>query len=70
VDEKWSVVGFADAGFVGADPDFDRGESHYGAGLGLRYDTGLGPIRVDVATSLGDNAGENFELYVGIGQAF
>jgi len=25
---------------------------------------------VDVATSLGDNAGENFELYVGIGQAF
>lgn len=70
VRDKWSVVGFADAGFVGADSWFDNGDSHYGAGFGVRYDTGLGPIRVDVATPLGSNAGENFELYIGIGQAF
>lgn len=67
----WAVVGFADAGFVAADSWWDdRGRSHAGAGLGVRYETGLGPIRVDIATPLGNDAGEEFELYVGIGQAF
>ena len=46
------------------------GDWHSGAGLGLRYDTGIGPIRVDVATPLDDDAGKSFELYIGIGQAF
>ncbi|MEL6267243.1 MAG: BamA/TamA family outer membrane protein, partial [Pseudomonadota bacterium] len=39
--------------------------------LGLRYDTGIGPIRLDVGVPVngpGDNSG--FELYIGIGQAF
>ena len=63
-------MGFADAGFVGRDSFWDNGSSHYGAGVGVRYDTGLGPIRVDLATPLGSNAGENVELYIGIGQAF
>lgn len=70
VKDKWSVVGFADAGFVGRDSFWDNGSSHYGAGIGVRYDTGLGPIRVDLATPLGSNAGDNVELYIGIGQAF
>lgn len=70
VKDKWSVVGFADAGFVGRDSWWDNGNSHYGAGFGVRYDTGLGPIRVDLATPLGSNAGDNIELYIGIGQAF
>jgi len=30
----------------------------------------VGPIRVDLATPIGENAGENLELYIGIGQAF
>lgn len=68
---KWSVVGFADAGFVGANSWWDdQGNTHYGAGFGVRYDTGLGPIRVDIATPIGSNAGDGIELYVGIGQAF
>ena len=67
----WSVVGFADAGFVGRDSDWDDpGNTHAGAGLGLRYETGLGPIRVDLATPLDSDAGRRFELYIGIGQAF
>jgi len=71
VSEKWSVVGFADGGLVGADSWWkDEGRNHYGAGLGLRYATGLGPIRVDLATPLGSDAGKRVELYIGIGQAF
>ena len=68
---EWSIVGFADAGFVGEDSfGSANGNWHSGAGLGVRYDTGFGPIRVDVATPLDDNAGGDFELYIGIGQAF
>lgn len=67
----WSVVGFADGGFVGAGSwGNGTGNSHGGAGFGLRYDTGLGPIRVDIATPLDSDAGRDFEIYIGIGQAF
>jgi translocation and assembly module TamA len=67
----WGAVGFIDAAKVSAGSVFDGfTDEHAGAGFGIRYDTGLGPIRVDVATPIGSNAGENFELYVGIGQAF
>ncbi|MFK7938508.1 MAG: autotransporter assembly complex family protein [Roseovarius sp.] len=68
---EWSVVGFADTGFVGQDALGQiNGDWHSGAGLGVRYDTTFGPIRVDVATPLDNDAGEDFELYIGIGQAF
>lgn len=66
------LVGFYDAGMVTEDSGF-AGDSdwHAGAGVGLRYDTGIGPIRVDVATPVtGDDAGQAYELYIGIGQAF
>ena len=67
----WSVVGFADTGFVGQDSwGAKNGGWHSGAGVGARYDTGFGPIRVDVATPLDSGAGSDFELYIGIGQAF
>ncbi|WP_246162192.1 autotransporter assembly complex protein TamA [Roseovarius faecimaris] len=68
---EWSVVGFADAGFIGQDALGQvNGNWHSGAGVGVRYDTGFGPIRVDVATPLDNDAGKDFELYIGIGQAF
>ncbi|MGJ8624555.1 MAG: autotransporter assembly complex protein TamA [Yoonia sp.] len=72
VTDKIGVVGFYDTGFVGADAlPFDNGEWHAGAGLGVRYDTGIGPIRLDVATpTSGDSAGQSVEVYIGIGQAF
>ena len=72
VTDNISVVGFYDHGTIGRDafPDADS-PSHAGAGLGLRYDTGLGPLRLDVATpASGDEAGESLFFYVGIGQAF
>ncbi len=70
--EAIQVVGFYDWGYVGenATPD-STGGSHSGAGLGLRYNTGIGPIRLDVATPVsGDDAGSSYYIYVGIGQAF
>jgi translocation and assembly module TamA len=39
--------------------------------LGLRYQTGFGPIRIDVATPLGRRAGESpVAVYVALGQSF
>ena len=53
VSERIGVVGFVDWGSIGLD-SFTGGfsDSHAGAGLGLRYDTGLGPIRLDVAAPI------------------
>lgn len=72
VTEKIGVVGFVDAGYIGAEQFYDgSGEWHSGAGLGLRYDTGIGPIRLDVAVpTSGPEVNEDFQVYIGIGQAF
>ncbi|QDC08753.1 outer membrane protein assembly factor [Oceanicola sp. D3] len=71
VSDKIQVVGFYDFGLVSAESwPGDEGESHAGAGLGIRYQTGLGPIRLDVATPTGGDTGDGVELYIGIGQAF
>jgi len=43
----------------------------YGAGIGLRYLTPVGPIRLDVATPLNPRPGDSrWAVYVSIGQAF
>lgn len=69
--DSWGFAAFADAGFVGQDSwGTSNGDWQAGAGLGVRYQTGIGPIRVDLATPLDSDAGEDFELYIGIGQAF
>jgi translocation and assembly module TamA len=42
-----------------------------GAGIGARYYTSTGPIRVDFAVPLNKQpGGDSFEVYIGIGQAF
>jgi len=72
VRENIGLVGFYDAGFITEESGF-AGDSdwHAGAGIGLRYNTGIGPIRVDVATPVtGDDAGQEYQFYIGIGQAF
>ncbi len=69
--DRASVVVFADAGFIGAESTPGRnGEWHSGAGLGIRYETGVGPIRLDVAAPVSGNTGDGIQVYVGIGQAF
>ena len=72
LNEGFGVVAFADAGTVGRSSFVDFSEDvKFGVGLGIRYYTGLGPIRLDVAIPLNrgpDDAG--FAIYAGIGQSF
>lgn len=71
VGDNFQMVAFADAGFIGEGtaPGGD-GDWHSGAGLGLRYKTGIGPLRVDVAGPTSGDTGKGVQLYIGIGQAF
>ncbi|CAN5651986.1 autotransporter assembly complex family protein [soil metagenome] len=72
IGESFGVVGFVDAGFVTPDSLF-AGEAEWqvGTGLGLRYYTGFGPVRVDVAVPLDRRPQDSAAaLYIGIGQAF
>ncbi|MGC9417891.1 MAG: autotransporter assembly complex protein TamA, partial [Rhodovulum sp.] len=67
VTDAIGVVAFADAGFIGPDSWLGDGEWHSGAGLGLRYDTGIGPIRLDVAAPASGETGDGIQVYIGIG---
>ncbi len=71
LDGAVSVVPFVDAGSVGTDPVPDFDTVRIGAGVGVRYHTGFGPIRVDVATPLNPGPGDSpIAVYVSLGQAF
>jgi translocation and assembly module TamA len=66
------LVPFVDAGqaFASSFPDF-RERLRAAVGLGLRYYTGIGPIRLDVATPVNPEGRRRpVALYVSIGQAF
>jgi translocation and assembly module TamA len=69
--EKWGVVAFLDAGSVGlkSNPDFTHPQ--YGAGIGVRYNLGFGPVRFDVATPINPQRGDpTIQIYISIGQSF
>ncbi|WP_062207010.1 autotransporter assembly complex family protein [Aureimonas sp. AU12] len=71
VTDKIQVVPFVDAGAVGEDLAPDFGNLKIGAGVGARYLTGFGPIRVDVGIPLDPGPRDgSFQIYAGIGQAF
>jgi translocation and assembly module TamA len=69
---KFGAVGFFDTGYIGANSTYGgTGGWHSGAGLGLRYETGIGLLRFDVATPIGGStSGKGLQFYIGIGQAF
>ncbi len=65
------VVAFVDGGTVTTAETPDFSDMQYGAGLGVRYYTPIGPIRADFAVPL--DAGDDqdaFQIYISIGQAF
>ncbi len=69
---KIGIVGFYDYGYVspGSTP-LTGGNDHAGAGIGVRYATRIGPIRLDLATPVsGADAGGSVQIYIGIGQSF
>lgn len=71
VTERIGAVAFYDVGHISTG-DFFSGtqKSHSGAGLGMRYDTGFGPIRLDVGAPVSGSTGTGVQVYIGIGQAF
>jgi outer membrane protein assembly complex protein YaeT len=79
----WGKLGgviFLDGGNVWTLPwDFDLNDLRYDAGPGLRYDTPIGPIRVDVGIQLnkipgllvnGEPEPRHYRIHFSIGQAF
>jgi len=71
VTRQWGLVAFADAGRIGSSaiPAFNGVSA--GAGLGVRYDLGFGPLRLDLATPLNPRPGDaRVQVYISIGQAF
>ncbi len=67
------MVLFVDGGSAYADALAGSGETpRWGAGLGLRYYSPLGPFRIDVAFPLNRREGidDAFQFYVSLGQAF
>jgi translocation and assembly module TamA len=71
VGAKFGVVPFVDAGQVSAHSAPFQGILRVGVGLGLRYYTSIGPIRLDIAFPLTRVAGSGaFALYVGLGESF
>ena len=69
--EKWGLVAFVDAGTVGGAQFPSFRDLSVGAGFGVRYNLGFGPIRVDLATPVTSRRGESpLQVYVSIGQSF
>jgi len=72
ITEKIGVVPFIDGGAVTEQsyPDFDQ-PILWAGGLGLRYYTDIGPLRLDVAFPInGREEDDFFQFYVSFGQAF
>jgi translocation and assembly module TamA len=69
--EKWGGVAFIDAGAIGTERTPKQEDFRVGAGFGVRYDLGFGPIRADIAVPLGKRSGDPaFQIYLSIGQSF
>lgn len=69
--EAIGVVGFVDVGRIDIGGFFTgTGDWHAGAGLGVRYATGVGPLRLDIATPVGGTTGDGVQIYLGLGQSF
>jgi translocation and assembly module TamA len=72
VTDNIGVVGFYDFAYVDAEP-YPTQDAGFqaGTGIGARYNTPVGPIRVDLATpASGSRAFKSLEFYIGVGQAF
>ena len=71
IGKSFGVAPFIDAGQVSANGKPFTGTLRVGAGLGLLYYSGIGPIRVDVGFPINrPPGGASLAVYIGLGQAF
>ena len=71
VTDTIGVVPFIDAGTVSTSNVPDFSDIRFGAGLGLRYVTPFGPLRIDAGVPLNPRPGDPVVgIYAGIGQSF
>ena len=67
----YGAVAFVDAGQVSGRSAPFTGQTRVGAGIGARYYTAIGPIRLDLAMPLiHQKKSDVLEVYIGLGQAF
>jgi outer membrane translocation and assembly module TamA len=71
----WRELGavvFFDAGAIDLEPfRYDLGELQYGTGPGIRYNTPVGPLRLDLGFALNPPADlPSWQIHFSIGQAF
>ncbi|TPG12809.1 autotransporter assembly complex protein TamA [Sphingomonas oligophenolica] len=67
----FGIVPFVDAGNSYESSIPKGSDLRFGAGIGGRFYTNFGPLRVDIATPLNKRPGDSrVALYIGIGQAF
>lgn len=68
--ETWGGAVFVDGGNA-FDDWGEAGDLRWGVGVGVRYDLGFAPLRVDLAFPLDDNETvADYALYISLGQAF
>lgn len=71
IGESWGAAVFVDAGEVGSNSQPFSGQLRAGVGVGVRYFTGIGPVRIDIAVPVIHQVrSDPLELYLGLGQAF
>ncbi|KAA5802203.1 BamA/TamA family outer membrane protein [Alkalicaulis satelles] len=69
--ERLGFAAFIDGGAARDDTAPDFSGMRFGAGLGVRYYPGFGPLRLDIATPLNRRSGDDpVQIYISIGQAF
>ncbi len=62
----WGAV-FFDCGQ--SSHDFNFGDLKQGAGVGVRWKSPIGPVKLDVARAIGDSEETGWKIYVGLGGA-
>jgi translocation and assembly module TamA len=71
VTETFGIVPFIDMGSVSEKQFPDFSNMKVGAGIGIRYLTPFGPLRIDAAMPLNPDPDDpDFGIYAGVGQAF
>lgn len=71
IGESWGAAAFVDVGGVGTNGIPLSGQLRTGVGLGARYYTGFGALRLDAALPLQrPRGGDIGEIYIGLGEAF